>query len=186
MSEGTLRIIPLGGLGEIGLNLMLIEYCPAGSEDIAAIAVDCGLMFPEREMLGIDVVIPDFSYLREKRHLKGVVFTHGHEDHIGALPHLLREFNVPVYGTPFTLGLLRDKLDEHDLLDDTELHEFRPRQSWQVGPFQIEGIHVTHSIIDAVALAITTPLGVVVHTGVLRSTKRLSMADNRILHGWQN
>jgi len=165
MSEGTLRIIPLGGLGEIGLNLMLIEYCPAGSEDIAAIAVDCGLMFPEREMLGIDVVIPDFSYLREKRHLKGVVFTHGHEDHIGALPHLLREFNVPVYGTPFTLGLLRDKLDEHDLLDDTELHEFRPRQSWQVGPFQIEGIHVTHSIIDAVALAITTPLGVVVHTG---------------------
>jgi ribonuclease J len=165
MSEGTLRIIPLGGLGEIGLNLMLIEYCPAGSEDIAAIAVDCGLMFPEREMLGIDVVIPDFSYLREKRHLKGVVFTHGHEDHIGALPHLLREFNVPVYGTPFTLGLLRDKLDEHDLLDDTELHEFRPRQSWQVGPFQIEGIHVTHSIIDAVALAITTPLGVIVHTG---------------------
>jgi len=153
MSEGTLRIIPLGGLGEIGLNLMLIEYCPAGSEDIAAIAVDCGLMFPEREMLGIDVVIPDFSYLREKRHLKGVVFTHGHEDHIGALPHLLREFNVPVYGTPFTLGLLHDKLDEHDLLDDTELHEFRPRQSWQVGPFQIEGIHVTHSIIDAVALA---------------------------------
>jgi len=165
MSEGTLRIIPLGGLGEIGLNLMLIEYCPAGSEDIAAIAVDCGLMFPEREMLGIDVVIPDFSYLREKRHLKGVVFTHGHEDHIGALPHLLREFNVPVYGTPFTLGLLRDKLDEHDLLDDTELREFRPRQAWQVGPFQIEGIHVTHSIIDAVALAITTPLGVVVHTG---------------------
>ena len=165
MSEGTLRIIPLGGLGEIGLNLMLIEYCPAGSEDIAAIAVDCGLMFPEREMLGIDVVIPDFSYLREKRHLKGVVFTHGHEDHIGALPHLLREFNVPVYGTPFTLGLLHDKLDEHDLLDDTELHEFRPRQSWQVGPFQIEGIHVTHSIIDAVALAITTPLGVIVHTG---------------------
>jgi ribonuclease J len=165
MSEGTLRIIPLGGLGEIGLNLMLIEYCPPDSEDIAAIAVDCGLMFPEREMLGIDVVIPDFTYLREKRHLKGVVFTHGHEDHIGALPHLLQEFNVPVYGTPFTLGLLRDKLDEHDLLDDTELHEFRPRQSWQVGPFQIEGIHVTHSIVDATALAITTPLGVIVHTG---------------------
>jgi ribonuclease J len=165
MSEGTLRIIPLGGLGEIGLNLMLIEYCPADSEDIAAIAVDCGLMFPEREMLGIDVVIPDFTYLREKRHLKGVVFTHGHEDHIGALPHLLREFNVPVYGTAFTLGLLRDKLDEHDLLEETELHEFRPRQSWQIGPFQIEGIHVTHSIVDATALAITTPLGVIVHTG---------------------
>lgn len=165
MNEGTLRIIPLGGLGEIGLNLMLVEYCPAGSEESVAIAIDCGLMFPEREMLGIDVVIPDLTYLREKRHLKAVVFTHGHEDHIGALPHLLREFNVPVYGTPFTLGLLRDKLDEHDLLDDAELNEIRPRQSWQIGPFQIEGIHVTHSIVDAVALAISTPLGMIVHTG---------------------
>jgi ribonuclease J len=165
MSDGTLRVIPLGGLGEIGLNLMVIEYCPSGSDEIAALAVDCGLMFPEREMLGIDVVIPDLSYLREKRHLKAVVFTHGHEDHIGALPHLLREFNVPVYGTSFTLGLLRDKLDEHDLLDDAELHEFRPRQTWQVGPFTIEGIHVTHSIVDAVALAITTPLGTIIHTG---------------------
>ncbi len=165
MSDGTLRIIPLGGLGEIGLNLMIIEYCPAGSEEVTAIAVDCGLMFPEQQMLGIDIVIPDLSYLREKQHLKAVVFTHGHEDHIGALPHLLREFNVPVYGTPFTLGLLRDKLDEHDLLDETELHEFRPRQSWQVGPFTIEGIHVTHSIVDAVALAITTPLGTIIHTG---------------------
>lgn len=165
MSDGTLRVIPLGGLGEIGLNLMVIEYCPPGSDEIAAIAVDCGLMFPEREMLGIDVVIPDLSYLREKRHLKAVVFTHGHEDHIGALPHLLREFNVPVYGTSFTLGLLRDKLDEHDLLDNAELHEFRPRQTWQVGPFAIEGIHVTHSIVDAVALAITTPRGTIIHTG---------------------
>jgi ribonuclease J len=165
MSDGTLRIIPLGGLGEIGLNLMVIEYCPDGTETAAAIAVDCGLMFPEQQMLGIDVVIPDLSYVREKHHLQAVVFTHGHEDHIGALPHLLREFNVPVYATPFTVGLLRDKLDEHDLLDDTELHEFRPRQSWQVGPFTIEGIHVTHSIVDAVALAITTPLGTIIHTG---------------------
>lgn len=165
MSDGTLRVIPLGGLGEIGLNLMLIEYCPANGDESAAIALDCGLMFPEREMLGIDVVIPDFTYLREKQHLKAVVFTHGHEDHIGALPHLLREFNVPVYGTPFTLGLLHDKLDEHDLLDKTDLHEIRPRQSWQIGPFQIEGIHVAHSIVDAVSLAITTPLGLIVHTG---------------------
>jgi ribonuclease J len=165
MSDGTLRIIPLGGLGEIGLNLMVIEYCPSGSDEIEAIAIDCGLMFPEREMLGIDVVIPDLSYLREKRHLQAVVFTHGHEDHIGALPHLLREFNVPVYGTPFTLGLLRDKLEEHRLLDKTTLHEFRPRQSWQVGPFTLEGIHVTHSVVDAVALAITTPLGTIIHTG---------------------
>jgi ribonuclease J len=165
MSDGTLRIIPLGGLGEIGLNLMLIEYCPAGSDGSAAIAIDCGLMFPDQGMLGIDVVIPDLSYVREKRHLLGVVFTHGHEDHIGALPHLLRELNVPVYGTPFTLGLLRDKLDEHDLLGHTELHEFQPRRPWQIGPFTVEGIAVTHSIVDAVALAITTPLGTILHTG---------------------
>ena len=168
MSDGSLRIIPLGGLGEIGLNLMLIEYCPAGSGETVAIAVDCGLMFPEQEMLGIDIVIPDFSYLRGKHHLQAVVLTHGHEDHIGALPHLLREFNVPVYGTPFTLGLLRDKLREHRLLEKAELHEFRPRESWDVGPFTVEGIHVTHSIVDASALAITTPLGTIIHTGDFR------------------
>jgi ribonuclease J len=165
MSNGILRIIPLGGLGEIGLNLMLIEYCPDDGGETVAIAIDCGLMFPEREMLGIDIVIPDFSYLREKNHLKAVIFTHGHEDHIGALPHLLREFNVPIYGTPFTIGLLRDKLDEHGLLKETEIHEVRPRESWTVGPFTIEGIHVTHSIVDAVAFAITTPLGTIIHTG---------------------
>jgi ribonuclease J len=168
MSDGSLRIIPLGGLGEIGLNLMLIEYCPAGSGETVAIAVDCGLMFPEQEMLGIDIVIPDFSYLREKHHLQAVVLTHGHEDHIGALPHLLREFNVPVYGTPFTLGLLRDKLREHRLLEKVELHEFRPREPWDVGPFTVEGIHVTHSVVDASALAITTPLGTIIHTGDFR------------------
>ena len=168
MSDGSLRIIPLGGLGEIGLNLMLIEYCPAGSGETVAIAVDCGLMFPEQEMLGIDIVIPDFSYLRDKHHLQAVVLTHGHEDHIGALPHLLREFNVPVYGTPFTLGLLRDKLSEHRLLEKVELHEFRPRESWDVGPFTVEGIHVTHSVVDACALAITTPLGTIIHTGDFR------------------
>lgn len=165
MNNGILRIVPLGGLGEIGLNLMLIEYCPDGDGEPVAIAIDCGLMFPEQEMLGIDIVIPDLSYLREKQHLKAVIFTHGHEDHIGALPHLLREFNVPVYATPFTIGLLRDKLDEHELLSETELHEFRPREAWQVGPFSIEGIHVTHSIVDAVAFAITTPLGTIIHTG---------------------
>ena len=168
MSDGSLRIIPLGGLGEIGLNLMLIEYCPAGSGETVAIAVDCGLMFPEQEMLGIDIVIPDFSYLRDKHHLQAVVLTHGHEDHIGALPHLLREFNVPVYGTPFTLGLLRDKLREHRLLGKVELHDFRPRESWDIGPFTVEGIHVTHSIVDASALAITTPLGTIIHTGDFR------------------
>ncbi len=165
MNHGTIRIVPLGGLGEIGLNFMLVEYWPEGDEDPVAIAIDCGLMFPEREMLGIDIVIPDFTYLREKNHLQAVVFTHGHEDHIGALPYLLREFNVPVYGTPFTLGLLHDKLTEHNLLAKTALHEFRPRQTWTVGPFTLEGIHVTHSIVDAVALAIGTPLGTILHTG---------------------
>ena len=95
MNHGTIRIVPLGGLGEIGLNFMLVEYWPAGSEEPVAIAVDCGLMFPEREMLGIDIVIPDFSYLREKNHLKAVVFTHGHEDHIGAIPFLLKAMVLP-------------------------------------------------------------------------------------------
>jgi ribonuclease J len=165
MSNGILRIIPLGGLGEIGLNLMLIEYCPDGDGETVAIAIDCGLMFPEPDTLGIDIVIPDLTYLKEKQHLKAVIFTHGHEDHIGALPHLLREFNVPIYGTPFTLGLLHDKLEEHNLLSQTDFHEIRPRESWQIGPFTIEGIHVTHSIVDAVAFAITTPLGTIIHTG---------------------
>ena len=168
MNDGMLRIVPLGGLGEIGLNLMLVEYCPADTDDVAAIAIDCGLMFPEQEMLGIDVVIPDLSYLREKQHLRAVVLTHGHEDHIGALPYLLKEFSVPVYGTPFTLGLLRDKLHEHGLGSGVTLHEFRPRETWQVGPFGLEGLHVTHSIVDAAALAVTTPLGTIVHTGDFR------------------
>ena len=165
MSEGQLRIIPLGGLGEIGLNFMLIEYRPAEGGRPSAIAVDCGLMFPEQEMLGIDVVIPDFSYLHQHYHLQAVIFTHGHEDHIGALPYLLQEFDVPIYGTPFTLGLIRDKLAERGLLKQTTIHEFRARQEWQVGPFHIEGIPVTHSIVDASALAITTPLGTIIHTG---------------------
>lgn len=165
MSDGVLRIIPLGGLGEIGLNLMVIEYRDPSSGEAAAVAIDCGVMFPEPEMFGIDVVIPDLGYLREHPHLLAVVFTHGHEDHIGALPYLLREFPVPVYGTPFTVGLLRDKLGEYDLLHSTELYEFHPRRPWRLGPFTLEGITVTHSIVDAVALAITTPLGTIVHTG---------------------
>ena len=165
MSDGQIRIIPLGGLGEIGLNLMLIEYRPTDGRRPAAIAIDCGLMFPEQEMLGIDVVIPDFHYLREQCDLQAVIFTHGHEDHIGALPYLLREFDVPIYGTPFTLGLIRDKLAERGLLKQTTIHEFQPRQEWQVGPFTIEGMHVTHSIVDAAALAITTPLGTIIHSG---------------------
>jgi ribonuclease J len=154
-----LRIIPLGGLGEIGVNCMVIEY---GDR---AIAVDCGLMFPELYMLGIDLVIPDLTYLHNlgDRFL-GFVITHGHEDHLGALPYVLRELRVPVYAPPMAAGLLTEKFREHDL-SDTPLHVIRPRKPWQIGPFRIEPIHMTHSIADAMALAITTPLGTIIHSG---------------------
>jgi len=158
--SGVLRVVPLGGLGEIGLNCLVIEYGDA------AIAIDCGLMFPEMHMLGIDLVIPDFSYLEQlgDRFL-GFVLTHGHEDHIGALPYLLRDVRVPVYATPMAAGLVTEKLREHNLLEDTRLEVFRSRRTWQMGPFAIEAIHMTHSIVDAVALAIRTPVGTVMHSG---------------------
>jgi len=156
--DGVLRVIPLGGLGEIGLNCLVLEYGDA------AIAIDCGLMFPELHMLGIDLVIPDFSYLQQlgDRFL-GFVITHGHEDHIGALPFVLRELRVPVYAPPMAAALLTEKFREHAL--DVQLEVLRPRRPWQMGPFAIEAIHMTHSIVDAVALAITTPLGTVIHSG---------------------
>lgn len=156
--SGVLRVIPLGGLGEIGLNCLLLEYADA------AIAIDCGVMFPELHMLGIDLVIPDLSYLQQlgDRFL-GFVITHGHEDHIGALPYVLRELRVPVYAPPMAAGLLTEKFREHGL--DVQLEVFRPRRPWQMGPFAIEAIHMTHSIVDAVALAVTTPLGTVIHSG---------------------
>src|SRR5437899_9048623 len=157
---GALRVIPLGGLGEIGLNCLVLEYADA------AIAVDCGLMFPELHMLGIDLVIPDLSYLqRLGDRFLGFVITHGHEDHIGALPYILRDLNAPVYATPMAAGLITEKLREHRLLDATRLEVYRPRQPWQLGPFNIEAVHMTHSIVDAVALAITTPLGTIIHSG---------------------
>lgn len=157
-SADVLRIIPLGGLGEIGLNMMLIEYGES------AVAIDCGVMFPEPSMLGIDLVIPDLSYLRERpERLKAIVCTHGHEDHIGALPFITRELPVPTYATPFAHALVQHKLDEHQL--DTPLERFKAGDTWRVGPFEIEAIHITHSIVDAVALAIRTPLGTIVHTG---------------------
>ena len=158
--SGLLRVIPLGGLGEIGLNCLVFEYGDS------AIAIDCGLMFPELHMLGIDLVIPDLSYLqRLGDRFLGFVITHGHEDHVGALPYVLRDLPAPVYATPMAAGLLTEKLREHNLLDDTQLEVFRPRQPWAMGPFAIEAVHMTHSIVDAVALAIRTPAGTVIHSG---------------------
>ncbi len=155
-----LRIIPLGGLGEFGLNMMLIEYADA------AIAVDCGLMFPDANLLGIDLVIPDVSYLLEDRDkLKAIVLTHAHEDHVGALPYILRHLDVPIYGTRLTLGLLANKLIEHDLEDSAEVHEITAGESWEIAPFRLEGIRVTHSLMDCLALAVETPVGTIIHTG---------------------
>ncbi|HWO40645.1 MAG TPA: ribonuclease J [Candidatus Eisenbacteria bacterium] len=155
-----LRIIPLGGLGEFGLNMLVVEYGGA------AIAVDCGVLFPGTELLGVDLVIPDVSYLLEsKTKLEAIILTHGHEDHIGGLPYVLKQLSAPVFGTKLTLGLLRNKLREHDLEDVVELHEITAGDPWTVAPFTIEGIRVTHSLVDCLALAIETPLGTVIHTG---------------------
>jgi len=155
-----LKIIPLGGLGEIGLNMMVFEYGDS------AFVVDAGLMFPEDYMLGIDYVIPDMSYIKQKRsNILGVVLTHAHEDHIGALPYLLKEMNLPIYGTPFTLGVLRKKLEEHGLFLPVSLHEISPRSKLELGVFKLEFIRVCHSAVDGVGIAINTPRGLVIHTG---------------------
>jgi ribonuclease J len=155
-----LRIIPLGGFGEIGLNMMLFEY-----EDTLFI-IDAGLMFPEDYMLGIDIVIPNFDYLRQSnRKVAGIILTHAHEDHIGALPYLLREIKAPIFGTPFTLGVVRNKLEEHKLLESVSMHEVLPGEKINIGPFELEFIHVCHSIVGGVGIAIKTPVGLVVHTG---------------------
>ena len=155
-----LRIIPLGGLGEFGLNMMLLE-----SGD-SAIAIDCGLMFPGADLLGIDLVVPDVSYLLEhKEKLKGIVLTHAHEDHVGALPYILRHLEIPVFGSRLTLGLLNNKLREHDLDDTVDIREITAAQPWDLASFRLEGIRVTHSLMDCLALAIETPAGTVIHTG---------------------
>jgi ribonuclease J len=157
--ENVLSVIPLGGVEEIGLNMTVFEY----GNDI--IIVDAGLMFPEEDMLGVDFVIPDFTYILDNREkVKGIVLTHGHEDHIGALPFLLKEISAPVYGTPLTLGLVRNKLLEHHL-EEIELIPVKPRDVINLGAFAVEFIRVTHSIVDGVGLGIRTPLGLVVHTG---------------------
>ncbi|MDO8427334.1 MAG: ribonuclease J [Deltaproteobacteria bacterium] len=160
VDKTPLKIIPLGGLGEIGLNMMAIEYGDA------IIVIDCGLMFPEDYMLGIDIVIPDVSYLKRNREkVKAFIITHGHEDHTGALPFVLRDLNVPIYATALTLGLIEEKLLEFDLVRSTTFETVRPRDRVVIGPFDIEFIRVSHSIVDGCGLAIRTPLGVIVHTG---------------------
>lgn len=150
----------LGGLGEIGLNSLVLETPDT------LVLVDAGLMFPEDHLLGIDIVIPDFSYVLERRDkAAALILTHGHEDHLGAVPFLLKELPLPVYGTSLTLALLREKLKEHDLLDQTDLREIRPRQVLTLGPFTFEFIGVSHSIVDGVGFAVQTPQGVVIHSG---------------------
>ena len=156
----SLRIVPLGGLGEFGSNMLAVEWGDA------VIAVDCGVMFPGPELLGIDLVIPDISYLVDEGKIpQAIVLTHAHEDHIGALPYILKRFQVPVYGTRLTLGFVRHRLREHRLEQSTELVEIVPGERFSVGPFTFEGIPVTHSLVDCIALAIETPIGTIVHTG---------------------
>lgn len=158
--SNKLKIIPLGGLEEIGKNLTVFEY----KDDI--IVLDCGVAFPDEDMLGIDLVIPDMSYLvKNKARIRGMVVTHGHEDHIGGIPYLLKEINVPIYGTPLTLGILSKKLKEHGLLRSAKLMDVQPGDTVKLGEFRIEFIRVNHSIADAVAIALHTPAGTVVHTG---------------------
>ena len=160
MQTKKLQIIPLGGLGEFGMNCLAVRW----EDDI--IVIDAGLMFPETELLGVDIVVPDISYLIEnKQHVRAILLTHGHEDHIGGLPWILSELKVPVYATEFTLAYVEGKLEEHQLLDETELIEITPREKFTIGPFTIEPIRVTHSLVDCVALAVNTPAGVIIHTG---------------------
>ncbi|NLC37903.1 MAG: ribonuclease J [Clostridia bacterium] len=159
-SEQKISIIPLGGLGEIGKNMTLIKY---GN---SIIVIDCGLSFPEDEMLGIDIVIPDISYLLEnKKMIRAIILTHGHEDHIGAMPYVLKEIDVPVYGTRLTSALLQGKLRENNVQGNVKLHQIKARDNIKIGPFQVEFIKVSHSIADSVGLAVHTPVGTVVHTG---------------------
>ena len=158
-----LKIIPLGGLGEIGLNMMVVEYGDT------IFLIDAGLMFPEDYMLGVDIVIPEMDYIREnKTRVKGIIITHAHEDHIGALVYLLKELSIPVYGTEFTLGIIQNKLREFELLHTTTLNTVNAGETISIDPFTIEFIRVSHSIVGGVGLAITTPLGLIVHTGDFR------------------
>src|SRR5580658_10256599 len=160
MSDKKLQVIPLGGLGEFGMNMTAICY----GDDI--IVVDSGMMFPDSELLGVDLVMPDLTFLKERQaSVRALILTHGHEDHIGAVPYFLTDIDVPVYGTDFTLALVDRRLEEYRLETKPRFIHVRPKQIVEIGPFKVEFIHVTHSIVSAVALAITTPLGVIIHTG---------------------
>src|SRR6266567_361145 len=173
MPSGKLHIVPLGGLGEFGMNCMAVRW----GDDI--IVIDAGLMFPESELLGVDIVVPDITYLLEHRSkVRGIILTHGHEDHIGALPWVLSELKVPVFGTEFTLALVENKLEEHGLLDSADLREIQAGKRFTLGPFTINPIQVTHSLVDCVALAIHTPLGVLIHTGDFKVDP--TPTDNRL------
>ncbi|HTV59855.1 MAG TPA: ribonuclease J [Verrucomicrobiae bacterium] len=160
MSKPSLWAIPLGGLGEFGMNMLALRY----GDDI--IVIDAGLMFPEQELLGVDIVIPDIAYLKQHKHMvRAIVLTHAHEDHIGAVPYILPDLDVPVFGTEFTLAIVRKKLEEAALLEKARLNTVKAGQTTTIGPFTIEYLHVTHSTIDCVALAVRTPVGVIIHTG---------------------
>jgi ribonuclease J len=160
MSDKKLQIIPLGGLGEFGMNCMAVRY----GDDI--IVLDAGMMFPDAELMGVDIVTPDFTYLEENaKYVRGLVLTHGHEDHIGGIPFLLAQIKIPVYGTAFTLALVERRLEEHEMLKEVNLNRVKAGETLVLGPFSIEFIHVTHSTVSCVALAITTPVGVIMHTG---------------------
>jgi len=160
MTDQTLDVVPLGGLGEFGMHMM--AFRSGGS----IIVVDAGVMFPDDELLGVDVIVPDIGFLLEnKSEVKAIFLTHGHEDHIGALPFILPYLNVPVYGSSFTMGLVKNKLEQHGLIDKTRLYTVKAKDIVELGPFKVEFFHVTHSIVDSFALAIQTPAGTVIHTG---------------------
>src|SRR5688572_20882478 len=160
VSPSTLEVIPLGGLGEFGMNMMAVSW-----ED-TTILIDAGVMFPEPDQLGVDLIIPDMTFVESRRNnVKALILTHGHEDHIGAVPHVMPLFDGPVYGTAMTLAFIQPKLDEHEIDAGDRLKTVSPRDTVTIGPFSIEFIRVTHSMPDCVALAITTPAGTIVHTG---------------------
>ncbi|MGH9835199.1 MAG: ribonuclease J [Blastocatellia bacterium] len=172
MNTSKLQVTPLGGLGQFGMNITAFRY------DGQMIIVDCGMMFPDEDLLGVDIAIPDLTYIEDHRdELVGIVLTHAHEDHVGALPFVLQLVNVPIYATQFTFALVEGKLQEFGLLDKVETHTINPLQKFELGPFEIEFIRVSHSLVDCVALAIHTPVGIVVHTGDFKVDETPVMGD---------